>query len=195
MYYNWPAEKDIMPYKKPSTVKEIELLFYHTGVTVSAIYVFIHLVLSRVLSKNYDQRLELSHDVLMRIRRLVNSLMSRVKSTSVTAVGDNQRSIQETKVYVDRCQQTGEQLESVDENAGWTRINLRLNTLTDVLRIYHTDMRNISDFESLSFKTKLFTDQLKDSSWRNKKQEGYSNIIQSVREMKGWFIHGRIPKG
>ncbi|CDO94085.1 unnamed protein product [Kluyveromyces dobzhanskii CBS 2104] len=183
-----------MPYEKPSTLKAIETLFYHTGLTVSAVYVFTHLILTKVLSQTYAQRLSLSHDSLMRLRRLVNSLRNRIKSTSVTALGENHRVIQETKVYVDRCQQTDERIDTSGSSSGWARINVRLGSLTDIVRDYNCEIQSFEDLGPISLKAKLFIDQLKDSTWQINKQEKYSELVRSIREMKGWFIHGRIPK-
>ncbi|BAO41255.1 peroxisomal membrane protein PEX17 [Kluyveromyces marxianus] len=190
----WPSDKDILPYKKPTTAAQIERLFYHVGLSVSGLYVLLHLVVSRVIYQAYQQRLELNHEALMRLRRLVNKLRSKVKTTSITSLGENRRLTKDSKVYIDRCQQTSEGIKTPGDDYGWAHLNRKLDSLTKSLEEYNKIIGETSYLESLTFESKLFTDQCKGVGLRLRSQEKGTKLINSVREMKGWFIHGRIPR-
>lgn len=194
MVERWPNEHHIAPYKKPSSLKSIESIFYNTGIVVSTLYILIHLTLSPLLLKLFDQRIELHHDTLMRLRRVVNGLRARIKTTHLSALGENQRIVLENKVYVDRCQQTNEELPGGNTPEDWTRINTRLLSMVEYLREYTTAAVAPSVMESIEFQAKLITDQMNEPSLKIKKQQEIAKSIQSIREMKGWFIHGKVPQ-
>lgn len=193
MDLEWPTRENIIDYKKPTTLIQIEKLFYYSSLSISIFYGILHLFISPAIQSAYEQRLEFHYVTLIRLRRLVNTLKRTIKTTSLTAIGENERLMKSSIVYIDRCVQTNEEFTSSGDEKGWSQINSRLKTISRHLEDYNEEMNNTVILESMTFQTKLLADVFHDSTSAIKTQESSSSTIQSIREMKGWFVHGKIP--
>ena len=100
---HWPDESKILPYKqKPRVLHQIEKLFYNAGVTVSLLYLALKLVIQPTLERHFDQRIQLSSECLLHLRRFVSLLTKKIKATPISAIGFNEHKIQGTSVcYVE----------------------------------------------------------------------------------------------
>lgn len=190
---SWPDPSKIISNKKPSTMIQLESLFYNAGYIVTAVYLIVLVVLKPLLEKSYDQRIELSAGTLLQLRILVNSLLRRVKSPIVSIVFDNTRD--KVSNYIDRYTQTDNLFENVDDgtNCGLGLINKRLNDLKRSLDMFNFSNQSSPHLDSFTFQTKLIIDQINGYNLHEKVHKTSNEINQSIREIKGWFINGKIP--
>ncbi|KAM3165085.1 Peroxisomal membrane protein PEX17 [Lachancea thermotolerans] len=196
----WPSEAAIRERaKKNNTVDSVQKVFYNAGVVVSLVYVIIVSIIEPLLRSQFNQRLQLSADMLIRVRKFVSLLEQRLKSTSISAIGFNEKVDPESRVStIERCTQTEELLESsgVEEKAtGWTKIIARLRYAREMLSRANEGKKdnNASDritplkFQAQSLSAYISSLDTRDETFRNHK-----NSVQAIRDMKGWVINGRV---
>ncbi|CUS22431.1 LAQU0S05e05204g1_1 [Lachancea quebecensis] len=196
----WPNESHIRERaRKNLTVDFVQKVFYNAGVVVSLAYVVIVSVVEPLLRSQIHQRLQLSADMLIRIRKFVSLLEHRLKSTSISAVGFNEKVNSQSRVStVDRCMQTEDLLESNDAEkkvTGWTKVIARLQYAREMLNKANKGKNdnNASDrltplkFQAQSLNAYISSLDVRDETFRNNKSS-----VQAIRDMKGWVINGKV---
>lgn len=194
---HWPDESKILPYKqKPRVLHQIEKLFYNAGVTVSLLYLALKLVIQPILEQHFDQRIQLSSECLLHLRRFVSLLTKKIKATPISAIGFNEHKIQGTSVcYVERCTQTEEPLgsDASKKTTRWGCVNEKLKSAKQGL-VEFNELNDRSDhLDSFSFQTKLVNDLIAQSNTQSGLANTTRDITKNTREMKGWFLNGKIP--
>ncbi|SCU93255.1 LAFA_0F15434g1_1 [Lachancea sp. 'fantastica'] len=197
----WPKDDQIA--KRPSKYRSllfIQNLFYNAGIATSICYIFIAMVLQPLLQRQTAQRSELSATCLLKIRKTVTFLESRMLKSSASAQGYNERTqINSSATVVDRCTQTEECQEYVSGNqkpSGWTKIIARLNYARDLLNISAEDQPEGSSqnrYLPLRFQIQSFNSSLAGIDGREKddSEAMTKGSIRAIRDMKGWIINGR----
>ncbi|AAS50595.1 ABL176Wp [Eremothecium gossypii ATCC 10895] len=204
-HIKWPNEANIVPYKRPKTLQQITGLFYNAGFLFSAMYLLTSLILRPLLLRSHNQRLEMSYITLLRLRKLVNDLAKRLKTTPVTVIGFNERVAEGTNSgvkYVDRCSQTSQEdfeqanmhLPHTDPSTeNWERINGRISqAITSLNSFAYENAHTLDHCDRFSFEAKLLADSLdqhRDTSFNKKCTE----ISDTIIELKSWFIRGSVP--
>ncbi|AGO10280.1 AaceriABL176Wp [[Ashbya] aceris (nom. inval.)] len=201
----WPNEANIVPYKRPKTLQQVTGLCYNAGFLFSAMYLLTSLILRPLLLRSHNQRLELSYMTLLRLRKLVNDLAKRLKTTPVTVIGFNERVAEGANSgvkYVDRCSQTSqEDFEQTTMHTSysdpsmenWERITGRISQAATSLNSFaYENAHTLDHCDRFGFEAKLLADSLdqhKDTSFNKKCTE----ISETIIELKSWFIRGAVP--
>ncbi|SCV05308.1 LANO_0H04610g1_1 [Lachancea nothofagi CBS 11611] len=201
-FVDWPDETRIARQaKKYQSFIFVQSLFYNAGIVVSLWYVIAALALQPLLQSQSDQRLQLNADCLLRIRGLINGLESRLKTTSVSALGYNERANSITgKSSTDRCTQTEETTSGNslgDNSPGWSRVTARLKSACEALNTFNEpecsdDNDTPKDrYLPLKFQVQSLHSCLLGLEVRNYDPEEMARkSVQAIREMKGWIING-----
>lgn len=202
----WPEESQIKPrnisdLKNDPIYKYIKSLCYKTGVISSILYLLTLGAIRPALQRHYEQRQEFILAVLLRLRRTLTILMSRIKNKNVAQFKFNKE-----KTKVDRMIQTdlpfydvwmshdrmyGQRTEEDDEKSF---INHKLRRINYCMNQHAIIMRHLDTTEWFTFQLKLLTDQVEASREKTIKEvcSKSENVTQSIREIKGWFVNGRI---
>ncbi|CAL9733082.1 peroxisomal membrane protein Pex17p [Monosporozyma unispora] len=201
----WPQESQIrgrVKYrvKDEPIVKFIQKLCYNTGIASSILYFITLALVQPSLQRLYRQRQELALVTLLRLRKSLVSLVARIKTQNISQLEFNK-----TATTVSRYVQTDEsphtmmdedreeeEREYYDSN-DWTMVNTKLKQINYILNQRVIIVRHLDSMEYFNFQVKLLIDQI--DSYDDKSTELHEkaeNIRDSIREMKGWFVNGRI---
>lgn len=199
----WPDESMITRRaQKNKSLIFIQNLFYNAGIGVCALYMLTIMIVQPLLHSQTEQRIQLSTDVLLRIRKCVSSLERRLKETAISSIGFNEEVASSTGVAtVEKCTQTDDFTDSdpKDEKAsGWVKILTRLQYARGVFDNFNKkeegeDGEKGHDrflplkFQVQSLNSKLLSLESRDESARNHKKS-----LHAIREMKGWVINGKV---
>ncbi|SCU96332.1 LAME_0F15896g1_1 [Lachancea meyersii CBS 8951] len=196
----WPEEAQISQRtNKYRALILVQNLFYNAGIATSFCYVIAAMVLQPLLQTQTDQRTQLSAACLLKARKMVSFLESRLMGTSASVLGHNEKiDALSSKTTIERCTQTEESEHSVpdgQEASGWTRIAARLRYTCSMLDNFsdeHSDQDDQSMFLPLRFQTQSLNSCLlgldaRDNDAETATREG----IKDIRDMKGWIINGK----
>ncbi|SCU98392.1 LAMI_0F14422g1_1 [Lachancea mirantina] len=193
----WPIESRILTVKHSSTLNFIKELSNRVGITVCIAFIVLSSAIQPLLQAHYEQRLELSHSSLLHLRKAVNSLHKHVKTTTVGAIGFNERTNLQTGIInIDRCTQTSEPIPRKNDasgESGWQHMNTVLQGLVQDLNSFNEENSRSDQLDSFIFQTKLLNDQLVNRPEGPRYAKIITQMMSKTREMKGWFINGRIP--
>lgn len=185
---DWPDETKIVSLsRKSATVNYIQNLFYNTGLVTSVIYLALKLILVPALAEQCCQRVDLSGVVILRLRKLVSKLQNSLRTARVSALAYN-----ECATTVERCTQTSE--DTLDETEShWMAINKRIGDAG--LHIRQFTASNASppqQMDAFNAEARLLADRLKDEIDADSSSGVSKNVVDSVREVKGWIVSGRV---
>lgn len=193
----WPNESQIVKGRvRNPTLIFIKNLFNNVGMISSIIYAVLVLVIKPILAKQFLQRCDLSATTLINIRKLVVYLQRKITSTPIEILGFNERGN-----YIDHTTQTKETEEydrtpdTLDNNNSvLLNIRDRLRELNDDLDTFNSVNMNRSkvNLENFQLNTKLVVQDIENASNTEQFSEETDNLIKSIREIKGWFVSGKI---
>ncbi|AQZ14586.1 PEX17 (YNL214W) [Zygosaccharomyces parabailii] len=184
----WPDEANIVSTsRKNATLAYIQNLFHNAGLTMSVIYLMLKLVLVPALDEQYRQRADFSGLLLIRLRQLVCKLQNSLRSTSVSVIGYN-----EGEKTVERCTQTSEDERGSPESR-WTAINKKFGDAGTHLRQFtKSNALPPHQMDTFNAASRLLADKLKDEVDADTSSGVDKSIVDSVREVKGWFVSGKV---
>lgn len=185
---DWPNESEIITKNtRNATLDYIRNLFHNTGLIASLAYLALKIVLLPCLEQQYSQRTNISASTLLSLRRLVSRLQNCVRSTPVAVIGYN-----EGNNSVERCTQTPEDKVEPLESS-WTVISERLkNSTTYLQQFVNSNSQELGNLNACSIEARLLSDRFKLESNMRLKADLSREMINSIREVKGWFVSGRI---
>lgn len=196
----WPKQSMIVRRKVRSpTVSFIQSLFNNIGISSSVAYFVLITVIQPILNTQFLQRTELSASVLLNVRRLAVSLQRRIKTTPLSILGFNEKG-----GYVERATQTDNNddnnvfgvSDEYDSNECNPLLNTRdrLKEINDDLDTFNELQKNRSstNLDQLNLEIKLATDQIMLSDESNEVANKMQDVTASIREIKGWFVSGKI---
>lgn len=184
----WPDESRIVTRStKNATLGYIQSLFHNTGLIASLIYLALKLVLVPCLEQQYSQRADVSASTLLRLRKLVSQLQNCIRTTPVAVIGYN-----ESHNSAERCTQTSEdELEPLESS--WSIINKRLtDSTTHLQQFVKSNSQEPRNLNAFNVEARLLSDKFKLESGIEPQTELSRKMINSIREVKGWFVSGRI---
>ncbi|AQZ10135.1 PEX17 (YNL214W) [Zygosaccharomyces parabailii] len=184
----WPDEtKIVSTSRKNATFSYIQNLFHNAGLTMSVIYLMLKLVLVPALDERYRQRADFSASLLIRLRKLVCKLQNSLRTTSVSVIGYN-----EGEKTIERCTQTSEDERDVSESR-WTAISKRFGDAETHLRQFaKSNALPPHQMDTFNATSRLLADRLKDEVDADHSSGIDKSIVDSVREVKGWFVSGKV---
>lgn len=184
----WPDEaKIVSTSRKNATLAYIQNLFHNTGLTMSVIYLVLKLVLVPALDEQYGQRADFSASLLIRLRKLVCKLQNSLRTTSVSVIGYN-----EGEKTVERCTQTSEDERGLSESR-WTAINKRFGDAgTHLRRFAKSNALPPHQMNTFNAASRLLADKLKEEVDSDNSFGVDKSIVDSVREVKGWYVSGKV---
>ncbi|CCD25685.1 Pex17p NDAI_0F03670 [Naumovozyma dairenensis CBS 421] len=190
----WPDDKKIIPYNpRDKTLSTIKALFYNVGFTTAFIYSVVSLVLEPLLRVQFEQRHQLSLYTLLRIRRVVNSAQKKLRTTPVSTLEFNKQD-----KSAERCIQTDDLFEkevTFEAQTHWPDIESKINGAVWKLNHINQSIHSSSnDIASFSFQVKLLTDQMQLTDTSEKVIHKAKKVAVSIRQIKGWYVQGKIPK-
>lgn len=188
----WPKEVNIRR-ARPTDVTAIFVrkLFYNAGLLSSVLYILLKALIEPSIDTHYLQRKALSAATLLELRKTVSSLQSRLVCTPVSAIGYNEKD-----QVIERSTQTSEDFGdlSLPWRVRWKRLNDKLQDANMHLERYNkTYDASPGNLEAFNFQMKLLVDELQFNDNSKKASDTCDKIVRSVREVKGWFVNGRIP--
>ncbi|KAG0669755.1 hypothetical protein C6P45_003389 [Maudiozyma exigua] len=193
----WPAESRIIKGRvRNPTLAFIKDLFNNIGVTSSIMYAILVMVIKPILRKQFLQRCDLSATTLITIRKLVVYLQRKISGTPIEILGFNERGN-----YIDHTTQTKEienngndKSSSENKDSVWVGISDRLREVNDDLDTFNSVNMNRSKKNSENFmlNTKLLVQDIEYASNADDFSEQSEDLIKSIREIKGWFVSGKI---
>lgn len=201
----WPEDSEIRPraisgIKDDPIVKSIQKLCYNTGIASSILYFITLALVQPSLQKLFRQRQELALVTLLRLRKSLVSLVARIKKRNVSQLEFNK-----TATTVSRFVQTDDTPQTMmDENReeenqeyyssnDWTMLNTKLKQINYILNKRVIVLRHLDSMEYFNFQVKLLIDHIESYKDMSTNFHGKAeNIRDSIREMKGWFVNGRI---
>lgn len=184
----WPEESRIVTKNtRNSTLDYIQNLFYNTGLIASLVYLALKLVLVPCLEQQYSQRTDISASTLLSLRQLVSRLQNCIRTTPVAVIGFN-----ESNSSAERCTQTSEdELEPL--KSSWSAINKRLKDSTMHLQQFvKSNSQESGNLNAFNMEARLLSDRFKLESGAEPQTELSRKMVNSIREVKGWFVSGRI---
>ncbi|CAI1672607.1 hypothetical protein SEUBUCD646_0N01170 [Saccharomyces eubayanus] len=190
-HIDWPSNANIKRMEKINpTLKTIKTLLYNGGLIYAFLYSVVVMFVEPILQKQYLQRHDLSLSTLLHLRRCIAQLQKKLTKTPVSALGYN-----EHDKYMERSTQTSDDNIIQEDNSHWPEINVQLQSVKQELQYFNKFSGQTSEtIEDFVFQTKMVTDQVQvtDNSqiFSNKSRD----IIQGIREMKGWFVNGQVPR-
>ncbi|CCC71037.1 hypothetical protein NCAS_0G01500 [Naumovozyma castellii] len=190
---NWPKNATIRKRKiRDPTFTAVQSILYNGGLLAALLYSIATLLIQPILADQYEQRHEFALAALLKVRKLISTLQSRLRTTPVSILGAN-----ETQTTIERCTQTSLDTDNdfADENdTPLESISQRIYNLKWKLSQFNAnDSRTSNAIEGFNFQTKLVKDQIDNLNTPTKAIDGSKNIVASLREMKGWFVNGKIP--
>ncbi|KAL3229519.1 Peroxisomal membrane protein PEX17 [Nakaseomyces bracarensis] len=198
----WPDQALIRNYNgRNRTIRTIRTIFYNTGLIFTIFYLIASTVVQPLLEVQVFQRLELSAQTLLGVRRLMSKLLKRLKSTDSSviqlATGDSkyiERSVQTDHVPSDDYCYRDSMEEEYSTASTWQSIGSKLASVKETVDRFNTNCaRPSTNIENLTFQAKLVIDQLELSDNTEKIHLMTKESIDSIREMKGWYVNGLIP--
>ena len=128
--------------------------------------------------------------------------MTRIKDKNVAQLEFNKN-----KSKVDRMVQTDSTSYNVwnsydirykqrlEDNDGRSSVNNKFKQIDYLVNQHAIILRHLDSTEWYTFQLKLLTDQVESSEEKAIKEVSSKseNVTQSIREIKGWFVNGRIP--
>ncbi|AMD22825.1 HHR056Wp [Eremothecium sinecaudum] len=200
----WPDDAKIIAFKPPRVVDQISSLCYNAGVLASLLYLLTSTVVRPLLQRTYKQRMELSYNTLLRLRKLVRNLSGRVK-TPISVIGFNERSVQirkEGTKYVDRCTQTSgdgmdydymRDKENESRNTTWMMINNQLERATrNLIAFNYENAVTLDSVDCFSLESKKLNNMLNDDSDLLEFNRRCSELSNKILDLKGRFIKGFV---
>ena len=198
----WPDESRITQQHVTSpTLRWIYALFNGTGVATSIIYSVLLLIVKPQLVTMFSQRCELSAAALMSARKLVVSLQRRIKATPLMILGYNESgnyiehtTQTETDNYLDPLDFVMEDKDNGPPVSRWHEITSRLddiNTDLDTFNKLHENRSN-KQIQSFSDSCKLLSNQINHIDGTNLVIATTGDLKKSIREVKGWFVSGKV---
>lgn len=190
-HIDWPSNENIKRMEKINpTLKTIKTLLYNGGLVYAFLYSVVVMFVEPILQKQYLQRRELSLSTLLQLRRYIAQLQKRLMMTPVSALGYN-----EYDKHVERSTQTSDDNMIQEDNSHWPEINVQLQSVKQELQYFNRFSGQPSEItEDFVFQTKMVTDQIKLTDRSQKFSDKSRDIIQGIREMKGWFVNGQVPR-
>lgn len=184
----WPNESRIVTKNvKDATLVYTQNLFYNTGLLVSVIYLALKLVLVPCLDQQCSQRIEISATTLLRLRKAVSRLQNSIKTTPIAVIGYN-----ESDNSIERCTQTSEN-ENKQSERSWSLINRRLiDSTTHLGQFVQSNSRESKSLDAFNMEAKLLSDKFRLEASAESQSELNKKMVKSIREVKGWFVSGRI---
>ncbi|CAI4051301.1 hypothetical protein SUVZ_14G1170 [Saccharomyces uvarum] len=190
-HIDWPSNENIKRMEKINpTLKTIKTLLYNGGLFYAFLYSVVVMFVEPILQKQYLQRRDLSLSTLLHLRRCIAQLQKRLMMTPVSALGYN-----EHDKHVERSTQTSDDNMIQEDNSHWPEINVQLQSVKQELQYFNRFSGQPSEIiEDFVFQTKMVTDQIKITDRSQKFSDKSRDIIQGIREMKGWFVNGQVPR-
>lgn len=202
---NWPMESQIIVNPRSRVDNEpifkfIKSLCYKTGMATSILYFITLAIVQPCLQKQYNQRQELLFAIKLRLRKCLSTLLTRIKKKN-----SSQLEFNKTETTVDRFIQTDETPQTMSEETkeeeeeqyydsnDLSMVNTKLKQINYILNQHVIIVRHLDAMEYFNFQVKLLTDQI--DSYDSKSTELHTKsdeVKESIREMKGWFVNGRI---
>lgn len=187
----WPQDDHIirMPQRR-ATATAIQNLFSNTGIIVSILFILVKQVIQPSLESHFSQRVGLSASTLLQVRRLVATLKGMLVYTPISSIG-----FDGTNGEVERSTQTSEDDHKLLEGREnrWGKFNDKLKEANEHLQRYNTAAISSSkNMDSFQFQMKLVVDEIQLNEDADKASERCRKIVDSVRELKGWFVNGRF---
>ncbi|CAI4035907.1 hypothetical protein SMKI_14G1160 [Saccharomyces mikatae IFO 1815] len=188
---NWPSDVDIRRVERPNpTVKAIKSILYNGGSIYAFLYFFVAMFVEPMIQKQYLQRHDFSLFILLRLRGMISKLQKRLVMTPVSSLGYN-----EQNNYVERSTQTSDDNTIQEGNSYWTEMIDQLQTVKRELQYFNgsTD-RPSESIDDFVFQVKMVTDQVELTDRSQNLSKKSRDVIQSIREIKGWFVNGQVPR-
>lgn len=193
----WPDESKIVKGQvKNPTLVFIRNLFNNIGVTSSIMYAILVMVIKPILTKQFLQRCDLSATTLINIRKLVVYLQRKIASTPIEILGFNERDN-----YIDHTTQTKETegyeiAADIVEHKDSVLLDIRdhLRELNDDLDTFNSINMNRSktNLENFQLSTQLVAQDIENASNTDQISGQTNELVKSIREIKGWFVSGKI---
>lgn len=190
-HIDWPSDVDIKRAERTNpTVKAIKSLLYNGGSIYAFLYFFVAMFVEPMLQKQYQQRNDFSLFVILRLRRIIAQLQKRLVMTPVSSLGYN-----EQNNSMERSTQTSDDNVIQEDNSHWAEITYQLQSVKQELQYFNRSSgQRTESMDDFVFQIKMATDQveLTDRSqiFSNKSRD----VIQEIREIKGWFVNGQVPR-
>ncbi|EGA57145.1 Pex17p [Saccharomyces cerevisiae FostersB] len=142
------------------------------------------------LQKQYQQRNDFSLFVLLRLRRIIAQLQKRLVMTPVSSLGFN-----EQNNFVERSTQTSDDNIIREDNSHWAEMIYQLQNMKQELQYFNRSSGQPSEsIDDFVFQIKMVTDQVELTDRSRAFSNKSRNIIQGIREIKGWFVNGQVPR-
>lgn len=185
---SWPDESRIVSRNtRNATLDYIRNLFHNTGLITSVIYLALKFILVPCLEQQYSQRINVSASTLLNLRKLVSRLQNSISTNDVAIIGYN-----EHNDSVERCTQTSED-ELKPLESSWSTINKRLrDSAMHLQRFVDSNSSELVNMNSFNMDARSLSDRFNLESRTEPQIELNRKMITSIREVKGWFINGRI---
>lgn len=198
----WPDQTLIRNYNgRNRTINTIRSIFYKTGLIFTVFYIIASAVVQPLLEVQVLQRLDLSAQTLLGVRRLMTKLLKRLEKTDSSLIPLTAG----TNDYIDRVIQTEQpqtddyyyhdDFEEVEHasSSTWQNISRRLADVKQTVERFNNNCsRPSTNIENLTFQAKLVVDQLDLSDNTEKVHRLSKEAIDSIREMKGWYVNGLV---
>ncbi|EJS42091.1 pex17p [Saccharomyces arboricola H-6] len=188
---DWPSDENIKRIEKINpTVKSLKTLLYNGGLIYSFLYFVVAMFIEPMLKKQYLQRHDFSLSALLHLRRIIAQLQKRLVMTPVSALGYN-----EQNKFVERSTQTSDDNIVRDNNSHWPEIADQLQSVKQELQYYNRSVGQPPEsMDDFIFQVKMVTDQIKLTDKSEKFSNKSRDVIQGIREIKGWFVNGQVPR-
>ncbi|CAI4049576.1 Pex17p SKDI_14G1150 [Saccharomyces kudriavzevii IFO 1802] len=190
-YIDWPSDENIKRVERINpTVKAIKTLLYNGGSIYAFFYFVVAMFVEPMLRKQYLQRHDFSLSILLRLRRTIAQLQKRLVTTPVSSLGYNEQS-----KFVERSTQTSDDNITQGNSGRWPGINDQLHSVKRELQYFNrTSVQPLECIDDFIFQIKMVTDQVELTDKSQKIINKSRDVIQGIREIKGWFVNGVVPK-
>ncbi|CAI4897279.1 CHS_3a_G0044880.mRNA.1.CDS.1 [Saccharomyces cerevisiae] len=188
---DWPSNIGIKKVEGTNpTVNAIKGLLYNGGSIYALLYFVIAMFVEPTLQKQYQQRNDFSLFVLLRLRRIIAQLQKRLVMTPVSSLGFN-----EQNNFVERSTQTSDDNIIREDNSHWAEMIYQLQNMKQELQYFNRSSGQPSEsIDDFVFQIKMVTDQVELTDRSRAFSNKSRNIIQGIREIKGWFVNGQVPR-
>ncbi|CAI4737995.1 BDM_1a_G0045470.mRNA.1.CDS.1 [Saccharomyces cerevisiae] len=188
---DWPSNIGIKKVEGTNpTVNAIKGLLYDGGSIYALLYFVIAMFVEPTLQKQYQQRNDFSLFVLLRLRRIIAQLQKRLVMTPVSSLGFN-----EQNNFVERSTQTSDDNIIREDNSHWAEMIYQLQNMKQELQYFNRSSGQPSEsIDDFVFQIKMVTDQVELTDRSRAFSNKSRNIIQGIREIKGWFVNGQVPR-
>ena len=188
---DWPSNIGIKKVEGTNpTVNAIKGLLYNGGSIYAFLYFVSAMFVEPTLQKQYQQRNDFSLFVLLRLRRIIAQLQKRLVMTPVSSLGFN-----EQNNFVERSTQTSDDNIIREDNSHWAEMIYQLQNMKQELQYFNRSSSQPSEsIDDFVFQIKMVTDQVELTDRSRAFSNKSRNIIQGIREIKGWFVNGQVPR-